>query len=121
MLDAAAERLADGLMTEADAEDGDFSAELLYDFLADAGVLRIAGAGRENDVRGVQSLDFADGERVVADHAHIRLDGRRLLIQVIGKGIVVVNEQYHYPSTSDAHSMALMTAFALFALSMYSL
>ena len=93
----------------------------LYHFLADARVLRVAGTRRKNDMRGVQSLDLTNGERVIADNAHIRLYGRRLLEQVIGKRIVIVDQENHYPSTSDARSMAFMTAFALFALSIYSL
>ena len=121
VLDAAAEHLADGLMAEAHAKDRDAAAEPAYHFLADARILRIAGPRRKNDVRGIQSLDFADGERVIADNAHIRLDGRRLLEQVIGKRIVIVDQENHYPSTSEARSMAFMTAFALFALSIYSL
>ena len=121
VLDAAAERLADGLMAEAHAEDGDAAAEPAYHFLADARVLRIAGTRRKDDVRGVQSLDFADGERVIAHYLDFRLNGRRLLKQVIGKRIVIVDQENHYPSTSEARSMASMTAFALFALSIYSL
>ena len=121
VLNSAAERFADGLMTEAHAEDGDAAAEPAYHFLADARVLRVAGPRRKDDVRGAQSFDFADGERVIADNAHIRLDGRRLLEQIIGKRIVIVDQENHYPSTSDARSMAFITAFALFALSIYSL
>ena len=121
VLNSAAERLADGLMTEAHAEDRNAAAEPAYHFLADARVLRVAGPRRKDDMRGVQSLDFANGERVIADNAHIRLDSRRLLEQVIGKRIVIVDQENHYPSTSDARSMAFITAFALFALSIYSL
>lgn len=57
----------------------------------------------------------------IADYLDFRLDGRRLLEQVIGKRIVIVDQENHYPSTSEARSMAFMTAFALFALSIYSL
>ena len=68
VLDAAAERLADGLMTEAHAEDGDAAAEPAYHFLADARILRIAGTRRKDDMRGVQSLDLTNGERIIADY-----------------------------------------------------
>ena len=71
VLDAAAERLADGLMTEAHAENRDAAAEPAYHFLADARVLRVAGPRRKDDVRGIQSLDLANGERVIADNACI--------------------------------------------------
>ena len=50
VLDTAAECLADSLMAEAHAEDRNASAELCHDLLADAGVLRIAGTRREDDV-----------------------------------------------------------------------
>ena len=121
MLDTSTERFTDSLMAEAHAEDRNAAAEFLDDFLADTGVLGVARTGRKDDMRGIQALDFADGERVVAHYLHIRLDGRRLLEQVIGKRIVIVDQENHYPSTSDARSMALITAFALFALSIYSL
>ena len=72
-------------------------------------------------MRRIQILDFADGQRIVSHNTHIRFDGCRLLIEIIGKRVVVIDQEYHYPSTSEALSSALMTARALFALSMYSL
>ena len=51
--DLAAERLADGLVAEADAEAcGIFAGGSLDQRQADAGPVRIAGAGRQDDARG---------------------------------------------------------------------
>ena len=49
----AAEDLADGLMTEADAEGRDGRRRLGDEIEADAGVVRRAGAGREHDGVGI--------------------------------------------------------------------
>src|SRR3954465_8989361 len=48
--DFAAERLTDGLMSEADAEDGDFSCHDANEFDADAGFAWSAGARRDDDL-----------------------------------------------------------------------
>ena len=108
-------------MPEAHAENGDAAAQAPDHVLADARVLRVAWARRQEDVRGLHLLDRAGRYRVVAHHPNIRPDRRGLLVQVVGKGIVIVDQEYHQPSTSDARSIALITARALFALSIYSL
>ena len=56
--DFAAESFADGLMSQADAQHGNFSGELANQFDADAGILRSAGAGRDDDPLRLHCLDF---------------------------------------------------------------
>ena len=72
-------------------------------------------------MRGSVPSDFTDGERVIADNAHIRLDSRRLLEQVIEKNRNCRSGEIIIRLPSEARSMAFTTAFALFALSIYSL
>ncbi len=69
--DLGTEGRADGLMAEADAEGGDLlgggkCGESLDERDEDAGVLRGAGAGREEDARGAEGDDFVGRELVVA-------------------------------------------------------
>ena len=85
----------DRLMTETDAEDRDTAAELLHGLDDDAGILRSSGAGRENDVRGGKCLDLRDGHRVVPDHADLIGQRAEILIQIIGKAVVIINQQDH--------------------------
>ncbi len=76
---SAAEGRADGLMAEADAEDGDLlgSGEVADERDEDAGVLRRAGAGREDDARGVQGLDLVGRDLVVAADDDLARPARR--------------------------------------------
>ena len=66
---------------------------------------------RKDDVRGF-SPSISLTVSVIVDNAHIRLDtppagtGYR-------KRTVIVDQENHYPSTSDARSMAFITAFCL--------
>src|SRR6185503_14787492 len=91
----AAERLADRLMPEAHAEDRNASRQPLDCFERDAGLVRRARAGRENNVRRVESFNLVDLELVVADHAHVRAQLAEVLHEVEGKRIVVVDDQHH--------------------------
>src|SRR5690348_11605439 len=64
----AAESVADGLMSEADAENGNFSGEALHDGDAEAGFARRAWAWRNDDALRAYFLDFFERDFVVAAH-----------------------------------------------------
>jgi hypothetical protein len=96
----AAEGCTDGLMAEADAEDGDDGGDsgagkVLDEPDADAGVLRSAGAGRDEDAVGMQGFDFGGGELVVAADDHLGAQLAHVLDEVVGEGVVVVEDEYH--------------------------
>ena len=89
--DARAERLADRLVAEADAEERDV-AVAAYEVDAAAGAGGRSGSGRDDD-RARSALDQRRGvERIVADDRQ-RDAGKAfdLLDQVVGEGVVVVD------------------------------
>ena len=93
--DFSAESCADGLMSEADAEDGNFSGEVADESDADAGILRNAGAGRDDDALGLHGGDIGDGNLIVAAHFDLRAEFAEILNQVVSEGIVVVENEEH--------------------------
>src|ERR1700674_1566747 len=64
--DVAAIGLTDRLMAEADAEDRDFWPGAFDERQADAGLLRRARSGRDDDAVGVHGEDVVDADLVVA-------------------------------------------------------
>jgi len=91
----AAEGLADGLMAEADAEDGDFAGHVTDERHQNAGLARRAGTGREQDAVGAECFDLLNGQLVVAMDFHLGTQFSKVLDEVVGKGIVVVENEYH--------------------------
>ncbi|MNT61924.1 hypothetical protein D3C72_1995990 [compost metagenome] len=94
--DVAAEGRADGLVAQADAQDGLLAGICLDQGDRDAGFGGRAGAGRHADLVRVQRGDFFQRDLVVAGHAHIHTQFAKILDQVVGKGIVVVDHQQHF-------------------------
>lgn len=93
--DFAAERIADGLMAEANTEDGNFAGEALDDGHAQAGFARRARAGRNNDALRAHARDFVESDFVVAAHGEFLSELAEVLRQVVSERIVVVDEQNH--------------------------
>ena len=93
--DASAEDLADGLMPKADAENRDLAAELTNDLLGDARVLRNTRTRRYDDAVVVFRANLIDGNFVAADDLDLRADVAEQLIDVIGKGVVVIKQKQH--------------------------
>jgi hypothetical protein len=91
----AAERLADGLVAEADAEDRHAAGETRDGSERDARLVRRARPGREDDVGRRQLLDPFHRQLVVAEHAHFGTELFEVLHKVEGKRIVVVDHQHH--------------------------
>ncbi len=69
--DTSAERLADGLMPEAYAEDGNFARETLHQRHRDACFVGCARARRDDDPLRPPGIDLLQVDRVVAMHVHI--------------------------------------------------
>src|SRR5579863_5379022 len=85
-----AEGLTDGLMSEADSAQRDFSGEVANQFDADARLLRRAGAGRDDDLFRAHVFDLADRDLIVAANLNFGAQFSEVLHQVVGEGIVVV-------------------------------
>ncbi len=105
--DFAAERVADGLMAEANAENGNFSGETLDDGHAQAGFARRAGAGRNNDALGTHARDFVESDFVVAADGEFLPQLAEVLRQVVGEGVVVVEQQEHFRKRDAKFSRTL--------------
>ena len=90
-----AEGLSDRLVTEADAEDRDASGEAPDQLDRDAGVLRRAWAGRDDDRARRERLDLGHADLVVANHLDVFAELGEVLHQIEGEGIVVVDHQHH--------------------------
>lgn len=67
----ASERVANGLMTEANSKDRDFPRELADDVDANTRILGFAGAGRDHDPLRLSVRDFVDGNLVVAPNLEL--------------------------------------------------
>ena len=93
--DASTVRFADGLMTEADAEDGNRASPATDCVDGDPRLRRSARSGGQHDgVRG-ELADFIDGDRVVATHVDVRTELPEVLHEVVGEGVVVVDDEQH--------------------------
>src|ERR671927_414830 len=69
--DAPAKRLADGLMTQAYAQNGDTSGKAPDHRQRYAGLIRRAWTRRDHDALRPQSFDFFDTDLIVADDLHL--------------------------------------------------
>src|SRR5215831_13396377 len=70
----APEGLADGLVTEAHAENGDAGVEATDEVEGDAGVVRRAWPRRDHDAFGPEALHLVHRDLVVARHLHGRAE-----------------------------------------------
>ena len=93
--DVAAKSRADGLMSQADAENRNFAGEVPDQIDADAGVLRRARTRRDHDALRLHGLDLGNCDLVVAANLDLRAQFPEVLNQVVGKGIVVVENENH--------------------------
>jgi hypothetical protein len=92
----AAEGLADGLMAEADAEDRELAGRGLDQLEADAGPVRIAGAGGKDDPLGMQAHDLRNAGVVVASDIDRCAELPQEVIEVIGETVVVIDQDEHF-------------------------
>ena len=90
---ATAEGGADGLMAETDAEDRNARAEALDRVAGNARFFGRAGAGRDDDLLGPQRFDLVQTDLVVAKNLHLGAEFAEIVIEVVGEGVVVVDEQ----------------------------
>ena len=117
--DPGPEDLADGLMAQADSQNWNLRPQTSDHVLTNPGVLRSAGARRQNDGLRLHLPDFLKGERVVADHTDFRINAPDILIQIVREAVVIIYQQNH-SNPSSAIRMASTTARALFTHSWYS-
>src|SRR5579863_6981235 len=93
--DLAAESCADGLMSQAHAEDGYFAGEVPDEINADAGILRRAWSGRDHNALGLHIFDVSNRDLVVAANLVLRPEFSEILDEVVSKGIVIIENENH--------------------------
>jgi hypothetical protein len=86
---------ADRLMSQAHAKNGDLPGEVPDQIDADAGILRSARTRGEYDSLRLHGLDIGDLELVVAANLNLGAEFPEILNQVVGKRIVVVENEDH--------------------------
>lgn len=94
--DFAAESCADGLMSQADPEQGNFAGKMADQVDADSGFLRRAWSRGKQNALGVHGVDFCHSQLVVPAHYDLRSQFTQILDQVVGKGVVVVENEDHW-------------------------
>lgn len=62
---------------------------------ADARLIRVTGAGREQDRRGVHRHRLLHIQRIVAAHHHIRAQFTQVMDEIVGEAIVVIYQKKH--------------------------
>src|SRR4029453_15949060 len=105
--DAAAEHCNQRLMAEADAEDRNAAGEGLDHMHRNAGIVRSARPGRDRKVCRLEGPRLLDADGIVAIHAHVGTENKERLHQVIGEGIVVIDEKepwHHKPSFASSRA-----------------
>ncbi len=113
------ECLADGLMSKADPENGDFSRKSLDDWNHVAGfVLRVARARRDEDLVGLLALDPVHSHIVpLHEHFGLRAELADIIYQVIDETVLIVDEKdfllahFSIPSAMMADFKALVILF----------
>jgi hypothetical protein len=84
-------------MSEADTENGNFVGEVTDEINADAGILGRARARRDYDAVRLHFFHVSNRDLIVATNLDGRAEFSEILNQVVGKGIVVVENEDHSP------------------------
>src|SRR4029077_19850641 len=79
-----------------------------------------AGCGGEDDLFRFHHRDLFEGNFVVAKHLHVGAELAQIVVEVVSKGIVVVDQEDHLFLHRSASSIALSMPRALFSVSWYS-
>src|SRR5712691_1449766 len=91
----AAERLADGLVPEADAENRRGRVEASDQPERDARAVWIARPRGDDDALGLESFYLVERDLVVARHVHAGAQLAHVLDEVVGERVVVIQHQNH--------------------------
>ena len=86
--------LHDALVSEANTEDRNFPRERFNHRKRYTGVFRPSGTRRNNKMRRLECDGFVNADCVVSIHHHVGAARRKRLHQVVGEGVIVVDEQH---------------------------
>ena len=87
----AAERLADGLMAETNAQQRNSAGVFLDQFEADAGSVRIARPRRKDDAARIQRQRIVGAERIITINLHLGPEFAQIVHEVVGEAVVIVD------------------------------
>ncbi len=90
-LHPAAEAVADALVAQADAQYRQARSEALNHIAGDASLLRRARPGGNDDAFRRQLFNPVKADFIVAEHPHLFSQLAEVLVEVVGKAIVIVN------------------------------
>src|SRR6266851_4237597 len=105
--DPSAKRLAQALVAEADAKDRDLSRQLLDRLVGNAGVVRRAGAGRNDDA--VVAGQLGNGDLVIAEDDRLDPELAEVLDEVVRERVVVVDDRQLWSGTVDHHNSSAIS------------
>src|SRR5262245_54227740 len=107
-------------MTEADSQNWRAFVKILHDLLCNSGFGWYARSWRDHDPCRFQPVKFVNCNLVVSEYSEFRAQLTKILNQVVGKRIVVVDNRNHSSKLFCASVMARIRARALFTVSIYS-
>lgn len=93
------------LVPQTDAEDGQPAGTVADGRQRDAGLIGGTGAG-EITVVWRQGVDLVQADGIMTPHPHLPPCGAKVLHQVIGKGVVVIDEQDHGATDLTAETLS---------------
>ncbi|MNH13845.1 hypothetical protein D3C81_839810 [compost metagenome] len=91
--DIATKGLANGLVTQANAENRQLAGKMQDGLDGNTGLGRGARAGGNHDALGVQGFDLGDGQLVIANDLDLSTQLAEVLHDVVGEGVIVVDHQ----------------------------
>ena len=93
--DIAAIHMAHALMTETDTQDRQMFTKRADDIATDAGLQRRAGTRGDADPLGFKFGNFFQRNFIIAANDHLSPQLAKILDEVVGEGIVVVDDEEH--------------------------
>ncbi|OHC45653.1 MAG: hypothetical protein A2092_18790 [Rhodobacteraceae bacterium GWE1_64_9] len=95
--DLATESLADGLVPKADTQQRDARLGCGNgQRQTDAGLCRIAGAGRQHDHFRAQGHGLLHIQRIIAQNADIGPKFAQIMDEIVGETVIIVDQQQHW-------------------------
>src|SRR5574341_566986 len=82
--------LTNGLMSQADSQNGGYSSSLFDKVIHDSGVLRPSRSRREDDSYRTQPFDFFDSDFIVTKDLNVSAQFVQILREIVSKRIVIV-------------------------------
>jgi hypothetical protein len=82
-------------MTQANAQDRDLASQCRNSSYRDPCLVRGAGAWRNHESLRAKPAYAFQGDSIVAEYLHVNADFAQILDQVVGEGIVIVDNEDH--------------------------